>query len=543
MHSTYDQTTLQRIQRLNAIGIALSAQRDHAKLLEMILSSAREITSADAGTLYIVEPDGQNLRFAIVQNNSLKVNFGEETSDPDDPGILIPLYNADKTPNLRTVSACAVLTSSTINIADAYNEIGFDFSGTHRYDKKSNYRSTSFLTVPLIDHDGEVIAALQLINKLDNKHQAIPFSATDQEIAESLASQAAVALSNQRLITELRTLFDSFTRVLGAAIDAKSPHTGAHCRRVPDATLMLAEAANGANFPGLEGFVMSKDDMYELQTAAWLHDCGKVVTPHHIMEKSTKLETVVDRIHYITQRFDILIRDIQLERQNLELNALRQGHPIPTQELNQYDHKLTQLADDRIFLERVNIGSEAMADADIQRLSELAQLSWTGQNGDVQLLLNDDELLNLSTRRGTLNSAERQIMEDHMVHTLDMLNQLPFPRHLKRVTEYAVGHHERMDGKGYPRGLTRDQLSIPARMMGIADVFEALTAHERPYKKPMPLSQALTIMGNMVVNQHLDPDLFTLFVHKKVYLTYAEKHLRSEQIDAIDLNKLPGLVF
>lgn len=543
MYGNNDQTAYQRIQRLNAIGIALSAQRDHAKLLEMILSSAREITSADAGTLYIIEPDGQSLRFAIVQNNSLNVNFSEETADPDDPGILIPLYNPDKTPNLRTVVTSAVLTSSTINIADAYDESEFDFSGTHRYDKKSNYRSTSFLTVPLIDHEGEVIAALQLINKLDINHQAIPFNATDQEITESLASQAAVALSNQRLITELRTLFDSFTRVIGAAIDAKSPHTGAHCRRVPDATLMLAEAANGANFPGLEGFVMSADDMYELQTAAWLHDCGKVVTPHHIMEKSTKLETVVDRIHYITPRFDILIRDIQLERLNMELTALKNGLPIPEQKLHDYDSKLEQLAADRVFLERVNIGTEAMADADIKRLNELSKLSWLGPDGKTQPLLNDDELLNLSTRRGTLNSAERQVMEDHMKHTLDMLNQLPFPRHLQRVTEYAVGHHERMDGKGYPRGLTRDQLSIPARMMGIADVFEALTAHERPYKKPMPLSQALSIMGNMVVNQHLDPDLFSLFVHKQVYLTYAKKHLRSEQIDVVDINTLPGLSF
>ncbi|MCD9473102.1 GAF and HD-GYP domain-containing protein, partial [Photobacterium phosphoreum] len=333
----------------------------------MILSSAREITGADAGTLYIIEPNGQNLRFAIVQNNSLNINFGEKTNDPNDPGVLIPLYNADNTPNLRTVAASAVLTASTINIADAYNEANFDFSGTYRYDKKSNYRSTSFLTVPLIDHNSEVIAALQLINKLDNNKQAIPFSATDQEIVESLASQAAVALSNQRLITELRTLFNSFTRVIGAAIDAKSPQTGAHCRRVPDATLMLAAAASGANFPGLEGFVMSDDDMYELQTAAWLHDCGKVVTPHHIVEKSTKLETVVDRIQYITQRFDILIRDIQLERVNLELNALQKGQEIPLRELSLYDAKLAQLADDRNFLERANIGSETMSDTDIQR--------------------------------------------------------------------------------------------------------------------------------------------------------------------------------
>lgn len=531
----------ERIRQLNAIGIALSSQRDHARLMDMILGSARELTNADAGTLYLVTPDNQTLQFAIIQNDSLNVDLGNADCD-DSKTTFVPLYHPDGTPDDRTVAACSVLNRTTINIANAYDEQIFDFSGTQRFDAQTGYRSVSFLTVPLCNHDNEIVGALQLINKLNDQQEPVPFDGADQEIVESLTSQAAVALSNQQLITELRDLFDSFTRVIGSAIDAKSPHTGAHCRRVPDATLMLARAASGDNFPGLEGFVMSEDDMYELQTAAWLHDCGKVVTPHHIMEKSTKLETVVDRIHTVSQRFDILARDIQHEKLTLQLQAARQGKEPDNRALARLDAKRAQLIDDQRFLEQSNTGTEFMSDADIARIQSLSRHSWTNIHGETCYLLTDDEVMNLCVKKGTLNTDERQIMEDHMVHTLTMLEQLPFPRHLQRVTEYAVGHHERMDGKGYPRGLTREQLSIPARIMGIADVFEALTAHERPYKKPMPLSQALNIMGNMVENQHLDPDLFAVFVHKQVYLTYAHKHLLPEQIDHVDFSELPGLL-
>lgn len=269
----------ERIKRLNAIGIALSAQKDQGKLLEMILNSARELTHADAGTLYMVEKDKEFLRFAMVQNDRLNIHFGG-TGEPVDKNFpLIPLHLADGLPNERMIVAWAVLNKKTARIKNAYDEKGFDFSGTRAFDEKTGYRSQSFLTIPLLNHEGEVIAALQLLNKLNTAGETVEFDNEDQGIAESLASQAAVALTNRRLIDELRTLFDSFAEVIASAIDAKSPHTGAHCRRVPDATLMLAEAANGAEFPGLEGFSMTDDDRYELKTAAWLHDCGKVITP------------------------------------------------------------------------------------------------------------------------------------------------------------------------------------------------------------------------------------------------------------------------
>lgn len=531
----------ERVKRLNAIGVALSAQKDQSKLLEMILNSARELTHADAGTLYMVEPNNDSLRFVMVQNDQLNIHLGGSGQPVGDSFSLIPLHLPDGSPNERMIVAWSVLNKKTARIKDAYHEKGFDFSGTRAFDEKTGYRSKSFLTIPLLNHEGEVIAALQLLNKIDSAGTTIEFDEEDQGIAESLASQAAVALTNRRLIDELRTLFDSFTQVIASAIDSKSAHTGAHCRRVPDVTLMLAEAANGINFPGLEGFSMTDEDRYELKTAAWLHDCGKVVTPHHIMEKSTKLETLVDRIHFIADRFEILRRDLEIAKLKETLAAAKQGKQLDESRLTFYNQLETQLKDDLAFLQLANTGGEFMADEHLARVANLSKQSWIDANGQRKALLSDDEVANLCIRRGTLNQDERKIMEGHMVHTLAMLEQLPFPRHLQRVPEYAGGHHERMDGKGYPRGLTREQMSIPARIMGIADVFEALTAHERPYKKPMPLSQALTIMGRMVEDKHLDGDIYTLFVYKKVYLDYAKKHLRDEQIDEVDINTLPGI--
>ncbi|WP_404415926.1 HD domain-containing phosphohydrolase [Marinospirillum sp.] len=539
--ATHSNPSYERIRRLNAIGIALSAQSDQNQLLEMILGSARELTHADAGTLYMVEPDGQSLRFVMVQNDKLNIHLGGSGAPVGDNFPLIPLHLEDGRPNERMIVAWSVLNKKTARIADAYHEEGFDFSGTRAFDEKTGYRSKSFLTVPLRNHEGEVIAALQLLNKLDSSGEPTIFDDSDQDIAESLASQAAIALTNRRLIDELRTLFDSFTQVIASAIDSKSAHTGAHCRRVPDATLMLAEATSGSKFPGIEEFYMSEEDMYELKTAAWLHDCGKVVTPHHVMEKSTKLETIVDRIDWVTDRFEILRRDLEIEKLQEELAAVRQGQELSQERQTYYQEADQQLADDLAFLQGANTGGEFMADELIARVESLGEKSWVDLKEKEHRLLNDDEVMNLSIRKGTLNNDERKIMEGHMVHTLNMLEQLPFPRHLQRVPEYAGGHHERMDGKGYPRGLKRDEMSIPARIMGIADVFEALTAHERPYKKPMPLSLALTIMGRMVEDNHLDPDLYAAFVYKKVYLDYAKKHLRDEQIDEVDVDNLPGL--
>src|SRR5689334_21951646 len=302
---------VQRLDQLNAIGASLSAERDINRLLEAILTAAKTITRADGGTLYRVTEE-KSLRFEIVRTSSLKYYLGGSTGNPV-PFYPIQLYKDGK-PNQTMVAAQAALTGKTINIADAYTAEGFDFTGTRAFDAKTGYRSQSFLTVPMRDHEGETIGVLQLINAIDPlSGEIVAFSASDQRLAESLASQAAIALTNRLLINQLEQLFESFINLINTAIDEKSPYTGGHCQRVPVLTMMLAEAVNDTREGPLKDFAMSDKDRYELKIAGLLHDCGKVTTPVHVVDKATKLESIFDRVQLIDTRFEVLKRDFEIE--------------------------------------------------------------------------------------------------------------------------------------------------------------------------------------------------------------------------------------
>ncbi len=530
-----------RIRQLNEIGIALSSEHNHDALLENLLTSARELTQADAGTLYTFDASKQQLSFAIVQNDTLNLRLGGLSEPVGEQFPLIDLYQADGLPNHHLVVAYTVLNDCTVNIEDAYTAEGFDFAGTRKIDQATGYRSRAFLTVPMHNHQGDTVAVLQLLNKRTASGIDGTFSSADQHIAESLASQAAVAITNHRLVDEMQALFDSFVRVIATAIDAKSAHTGAHCRRVPDATLLLAEAAHRSKHPEVASFTLTDEDRYEIKTAAWLHDCGKVVIPHHVMEKSTKLEGLFDRLPSIEARFAVKQQALKMAQLRAEFDAYRKDEAFTDVDRKRFVIDQLALQEQLELVRRSNTDGEFIDDSDIQRLKAIAQETWEDTNGQLQPLLTEDELDNLCVRRGTLNEEERKIIEGHVVATLNMLDELPFPKHLQRVPEYAGGHHERMDGTGYPKGLTRNQLSLPARMLGIADVFEALTAPDRPYKAAMKLSQALTIMGQMVEDQHLDPALFAVFIEEGVYLDYANQFLDDYQIDTVDIDSLPGL--
>ncbi len=525
-----------RLEQLNQIGAALSRERDIERLLENILEAAKALTGADAGTLYSMTPDGGALRFEIMRTDSLGIRQGGTTGQrvglPD-----LPLRRADGSPNDALVAAHAAIRERTVNIADVYAEAGFDFSGTHAFDQRTGYRSQSFLTVPMKNHEGAVIGVLQLINAIDPATgQVGPFSLEDQSLTESLASQAAIALSNRLLITQLETLFESFVKLINVAIDEKSPYTGGHCERVPQLTMMLAEAADATTTGPLADFRMSERDRYELQMAGLLHDCGKITTPVHVVDKATKLQTIYDRIGLIDTRFEVLKRDAELDALRAQL-ALRPVQDAGAEAMAQaaLQSELQALEADREFLRRCNHGSEAMQQADQLRVRVIGtQRQWRNPEGVQTSFLSAEEMENLTIRSGTLTQAERDTINYHIVATIKMLETLPWPRHLKNVPEYAGGHHERMDGKGYPRGLTRAQMSWQARMIGVADVFEALTAADRPYKSGMKLSQALGIMQRMVHNGHIDPDLFEVFVQGKVYQRYAEQFLDPEQIDVVE---------
>jgi HD-GYP domain-containing protein (c-di-GMP phosphodiesterase class II) len=530
----------QRLEELNLIGAALSKERDLNRLLETILVAAKSITNADGGTLYLME-DTSQLRFEIVRTDSLNIAMGGTT------GISIPyypirLFDESGRPNNSMVVAYAALTGETVNIADAYAAAGFDFSGTRNFDAKTGYRSKSFLTVPMRNHENEIIGVLQLLNAKDRLTGTIAsFSDADQRLAESLASQAAIALTNRQLITQLEKLFESFIKLINEAIDEKSSYTGGHCQRVPSLTMMLAEAANDAESGPLREFRMSDKDRYELQIAGLLHDCGKVTTPVHVVDKATKLQTIYDRIDLIDTRFELLRRDAEIKFLREELAKTVAGPGQDSAGRAALEETWARLEEDRNFLRRCNIGSESMDDSDQARVHRISnEYRWRDSSGSEVPFLTDDEIRNLTIKRGTLTAEEREIINHHIVVTIRMLESLPWPRHLQNVPEYAGGHHERMDGRGYPRGLTRDQMSVQARVMAIADIFEALTAVDRPYKKGKTLSEALIILGRFKLNGHIDPDLFDILIREKVYLRYAEQFMEPGQIDVVDESKIPG---
>ncbi len=530
---------LSKLEYLNAIGIALSQERDINQLLETILIAAKNLTRADGGTLYRLA--NGKLQFEIVRTDSLSIAMGGSSGNAV-PFYPIPLHDKDGKPNYTMIAAYAALTHKTVNIADAYTAEGFDFSGTRNFDKRTGYRSTSFLTVPMKNHEGEIIGVLQLLNAIDPQTGLVTtFSEEDQRLAESLASQAAIALTNRLLIQQLEVLFESLIELINTAIDDKSPYTGGHCKRVPVLTMMLAEAAHDASTGPLAEFRMSEKDRYELKIAGLLHDCGKITTPVHVVDKATKLQTIFDRINLVATRFEVLKRDAEIEMLRAKVKAIEHQDEASARRAEEaFASRMRQLESDREFLRRTNVGSERMRPEDQARVSQIARYPWRNERGENDRFLTREEEDNLNIAYGTLNTEEREIINHHIVATIKMLEALPWPSHLMNVPEYAGGHHERMDGKGYPKGLTREQMSIPARVMGIADIFEALTAKDRPYKAGKTLSESLAILGRFKQNGHIDPDLFDIFVREKVYLAYAREFLDPEQIDEVDESGIPG---
>ncbi len=524
-----------QITKLAEIGYKLSTERHLPSLLNEIIEEAMRITNCDGGTLYLRTEDNR-LRFEIMKTRSMGVDMGG-VSDTPIPEFIYPvkLYQEDGTPNHSMISAHVGITGKTMNIPDAYEDKTFDFTGTKNFDAKNNYRSKSFLTIPMTNHENDIIGVLQLLNALDEEtDDIIPFSGEAQSLIESLASQAAVAITNVRLVHDLEALLDSFIQLIADAIDEKSPYTGGHCSRVPVISMMLAEKVSATREGPFKDVNFSEEDMNELRIASWLHDVGKITTPEYVVDKATKLETIYDRIHEVEARFEILKRDVEISylQKCLDLEGDMQG----LAELETWKNaELARLEEELDFIRTCNTGGEFMADEKKDRVRQIAaqKLVIAGQE---QPLLGQEWVDNLNISRGTLNGEERQKINDHISVTIDMLEKLPFPKHLRRVPEFAGGHHETMIGTGYPRGLTKKDMSIQARIMGIADIFEALTASDRPYKKGKTLSEAMRIMGFFKQDHHIDADLFNVFLRESVFRDYAEQYLDKQYIDEVDVD-------
>ena len=518
------------------VSVALSSEKNTNKLLESILLSAKRLSCADGGTIYSIN-DKNELVFDTIFNDTLNMHIGG-SSDTLSTFTPIPIF-IDGNINTSAIVAKSAATGKVIKIDDLSQDSEFDLSKSRKIDKANNYQTKTMLTIPMKNHEGDLSGVLQLVNaRQEDCDIVIPFSNEITRTIEALASLASVALTNRQLIDSMDELFQAFTRLIAKAIDEKSPYTGGHCRRVPLLTMMIAEAVHRNDQGPMADFTMTDADRHELKLAGWIHDCGKVATPEYIMDKSRKLETVFDRIILLETRFELVKRDMKIayltRLSNSEIKADRAALQV------QFDASIAQLDKDFEFVVKANIGGEFMTQEDQAYIKTIGQSHQVTINGCTTALLSEEEIYNLCIARGTLNNEERAIINRHMDITVEMLDSLPFPKHLKRVPEFAGGHHEKMDGTGYPKKLTREQMSIPARIMAIADIFEALTASDRPYKDGKKISECLKIMGYMKLDNHIDPDLFDVFVKEKVYLDYASEFLKPEQLDHIAFDKIPG---
>ncbi|RZQ52844.1 phosphohydrolase [Pseudoalteromonas phenolica] len=526
------------LQHLLRLAIELSSERCTEKLLENILQSAMELTGCDGGTIYSVL-DQKYLEFSTLINRPLNLHLGG-TSSKDINYAPISIFNEYNQPNNKALVAISAATRECICIDDVYACSQYDLTAAREMDKKTGYHTQSVLTIPLENHEDELNGVLQLINPKING-EVIPFSAHQISMLKSMGALAAVALTNRQLIDNMEELFQSLTRLIAKAIDEKSPYTGGHCRRVPILTMMIADAVHNYDEGPLKDFKMSDADKHELSVAGWLHDCGKIAIPESVMDKSTKLECVFDRIELLIHKVEIVKRDLEIKFLKALFEAQKQEDLLKQETLaTEYNNEISYIESELAFLQKTNLGGEFMHESSKQRVNAFAEKYELMVNGIKAPILTENEIYNLNIDKGTLTKEERSIINKHMDITIAMLEALPFPKHLKRVPEFAGGHHEKMDGTGYPKGLTKEQMSVPARMMAIADIFEALSAADRPYKEGKPLSECLFIMAKMTQQSHLDFDLFTIFIKSGVYMLYAKQYMKPEQINEIDITSLPG---
>lgn len=574
--------TQKKLKTLVDSGISLSSEREVNRLLEMIFLSSIELTQAEGGALFRMDEDEEQLALEIIRKGGESLSLNEDIH----PGgtITFPVGEGDGAGHgdrgnavLRVVVEKKPLT----------------FTGTDAAPDKwlpsplqGKYSTDFLLVVPLITSRGRIKGVLALMDPSSAETDGQgSFDRQAVEFAEALAAQAAAALDNRDLLASQERLMDAILKVMAGAIDAKSPHTGRHCARVPVVAELLAQAAHDSQAGPLAEFRFhTKEDWRAFEIAAWLHDCGKLTTPERVLDKATKLEMVSNRIHEVRARFEVLWRDAEIEM----LKGILAGN-LPEKELKkELAERHRVLQDDFSFIAACNLGGETITSTQLDRLQKVAsqplvrnfdnrlglsqrELERMGSECElpvVECLLadkpehlvprgalnnsnadygfsievphfrfNHGELYNLSIGRGTLTPEERFIIQEHVMQTIIMLDHLPFPSQLREVPEYAGAHHEHMDGTGYPRGLAERQMSFPARMMAIADIFEALTSWDRPYKKAKPLSEALGIMDRMCDQGHLDRDLFSLFIQSPACLTYATKYLLPEQCDVTDFSQ------
>ena len=567
------------LQQFFAISKALSAEKDYKKLLEMILREACAIAHADGGTILMVSDDEAALEPAIVEIEATGVHFGG-TSGEEPPFEPVRLDDASD------LDAETARHGETIRIDDLAQDRNYDFSAVRERYGWNGGSGQSLLNVPLTDQKDEIVGVLQLVNARTAAGQVMAFDPEVVPAIEAVAGDAAVALDLRRMLQAQKDLLDAIIHMVAGAIDAKSPYTHGHCQRVPEIAKDLARAAHDVDEGPFAEFGLADDEWYELEVASWLHDSGKLTTPEYVVDKATRLETITNRLHEIRTRFEVMWRDAEIEY----LQSLNEGTVNGAEAKDRLERRLDEIRRDYQFVAECNSGETFMNDERIERVKKIGTQTWTrhlddriglshdeferakrtsspdlpveeklladkvehlvyrdgspfgdnphGFKMDVpEHLYNHGEIYNLCVQRGTLTAEERFKINEHIVETINMLGQLPFPKELRRVPEWAGNHHEKLDGNGYPRRLGADDLSVLARIMAVADIFEALTASDRPYKPPKKLSTSLRIMSSFRDEGHICPDLFDLFLTSGVFRQYGEAYLQPEQLDDVDISQ------
>ncbi|MEW6261497.1 MAG: HD domain-containing phosphohydrolase [Thermodesulfobacteriota bacterium] len=496
------------IKKLNQIGIALSSETNLVRLLSLVVREARTFTRADAGSLYI--RDGDRLCFEVAQNDTLERRGGSDAQ----------AFKPFPVPLTRTsISGFVALTGKVLNIDDVYDldaDESVEFSFNREFDRRNNYRSRSMLAVPMLDHRHENIGVLQLINALDDKGEVVPFAQEVEELVLSLASQAAVAIRNAKLIDDIKKIFAALVEYSASAIDARSPHTAGHSRRVAAMSLLLAEAVSRQTEGRFAQTFFTPEELEELSYAAWLHDIGKIGVREQVLDKAGKLAP--DRMALVEARFQRIDLALRLEFQNRILALYRTGEPKPDEVSvleKEKKARLIELEQDLALITRLNQPGW-INDEEAARLREIAAKEFKIEDGRTIRCLDDFELENLSVRKGNLTRTEYEEMQSHVVMTHDIVKKIPFTQELARIPLFAAAHHEMLNGTGYPHRLKADEIPIQARILGVVDIFDALVARDRPYKKAMPVEKALEILWAEVKAGRLDHDLVDLFIREGI---------------------------
>lgn len=549
---------------------SLAGEQNFDAMLKLITGETLDVSKADGVGVYLLDDDEKMLQ-----------PFVWHTPEEGEHSLAMPdITIEDQRDNIFVQT----IINRKVNMADIEDQgVNFIFSSII---SDLHADGIHLVTIPLLNRAEEAIGVLYIVHRMHEDRDYEAFTRERIGFVKSLSGFAAVSLETKKLLKMQKALLEAFIKLIASAIDAKSPYTGGHCQRVPELTKMLARAACDSKEVPFNDYQLNDEDWEAIHIASWLHDCGKVTTPEYVVDKSTKLETIYDRIHEIRMRFEVIKRDAQIDYWQGIANGKNKD------ELKEkLDAELRALDGDFAFIAECNESGEFMAPERIERLEQIAQRTWMRTLDDTigisweekqrklrsgiqplpvteNLLADKDEhiiqrdesdciaeenpwgfrlnvpeykynrgeLYNLAIGRGTLTDEERYMINDHIVQTIIMLEKLPYPKYLREVPSIAGGHHEKMDGTGYPKKLHKDDLSLTARMMAIADIFEALTASDRPYKKAKTLSEAIKIMGFMKKDQHIDPELFELFLRSGVYKEYAEKYLDPEQVDDVQLS-------